>query len=213
MIGGPFNQPLALKADRSWRVSPSALLSAIWSRWRSRLLIAALVSVVLAFLVTLVETLRIVRANDAIRQFRANHDVAVSLDAPAELLLARVSFLLDHDRIDEVRPYLEALDRRDGGRPAAIAHYDVANGRLRQAFDLITASKLDSAGPFVVLSRDEYRRALMLSPDDWDAKFNFDVASRLIRDFPAFERTSGDDVAVDRKKIWTDIPGKPQGLP
>ncbi|WP_456776836.1 MxaK protein [Bradyrhizobium sp. USDA 4369] len=168
---------------------------------------------VLASLALLAETLRIGMANETIRRLRTGHDVEVPLNAPAELLLARVSFLLDHDRIDEVRPYLDALDRQDGGRLAAIAHFDLANSRLRQAFDLITASKLDSAGPFVVLSRDAYRRALTLAPDDWDAKFNFDVASRLIRDFPAFERTSGDDIKADRKKIWTDIPGKPQGLP
>ncbi|WP_315807135.1 MULTISPECIES: MxaK protein [unclassified Bradyrhizobium] len=185
----------------------------LWPRWRSRLLVALLALFVLAFLALLVEIALIVKANEAIRRLKTNHDVPVAVDAPAELLLARVSFLLDHDRIDEVRPYVQALDKQDTGRLAAIAHYDLANSRLRQAFDLITASKLDSAGPFVVLSREEYRRALTLSPDDWDAKFNFDVASRLIRDFPMFERTSGDDVKADRKKIWTDIPGKPQGLP
>ncbi len=185
----------------------------LWPRWRSRLLVALLALFVLAFLALLVEIALIVKANEAIRQLKTNHDVPVAVDAPAELLLARVSFLLDHDRIDEVRPYIQALDKQDTGRLAAIAHYDLANSRLRQAFDLITASKLDSAGPFVVLSREEYRRALTLSPDDWDAKFNFDVASRLIRDFPTFERTSGDDLKADRKKIWTDIPGKPQGLP
>ncbi|UFZ08496.1 MxaK protein [Bradyrhizobium ontarionense] len=172
-----------------------------------------LILLVLSCLALLAGTLRIAKANETILRLRAGHDVDVALNAPAELLLARISFLLDHDRTDEVRPYLEALDRQDGGRLAAIAHFDLANSRLRQAFDLITASKLDSAGPFVVLSRDAYRRALTLAPDDWDAKFNFDVASRLIRDFPAFERTSGDDIKADRNKIWTDIPGKPQGLP
>ena len=176
-------------------------------------MVTVLVAFGLATLGLLAETLRRIEVNRTIRELRTNHDVAVSMNAPAELLLARVSFLIGHDRCDEVRPYIEVLDRREAGQPAATAHYNLANCRLRQAFDLIAGSKLDSAGPFVVLARDEYRRALVLSPQDWDAKFNFDVASRLIRDFPGFERTSGDTVKEDRKKIWTDIPGKPQGLP
>jgi mxaK protein len=188
-------------------------LALLWPRWRSCLLVALLILFVTATAALLIALLRTSGANETIRQLRTNHDAAVTLDAPDELLLARVAFLLDHDRPDEVRPYLEALDKRDAGRLAATAHYNLANSRLRQAFDLITASKLDSAGPFVVLAREEYRRALVLQPADWDAKFNFDVASRLIRDFPAFERTSGDTLKADRKKIWTDIPGKPQGLP
>ena len=68
------------------------------------------------------------------------------------------------------------------------------------------------AGPYVVLARQEYRRALTLVPESWDAKFNLDVASRLVRDFPAFERTIGDEVKT-KKRLWTDVPGKPEGLP
>lgn len=207
------NQTLGFHRSRSGPGAVPERLALLWSRWRSRFLLALLTLSALICVVLLVQTLRIFVANDRIRKLRSNHDVAVSLDAPPELLLAKVSSLLDHDRPDEVRPYIDALDRRDAGRLAAVAHYNFANSRLRQAFDLITANQLDSAGPFVVLSREEYRRALGASPEYWDAKFNFDVASRLIRDFPAFERSSGDTMTADRKKIWTDIPGKPQGLP
>jgi mxaK protein len=207
------NQALDLHRSRSLPGAVPEKFALLWSRWRSRLLLSLLAIFALLCVALLVQTFRISIANDWIRQLQSNHDVAVSLDAPPELLLAKISSLLDHDRPDEVRPYIDALDRRDAGRLAAVAHYNFANSRLRQAFDLITAGKLDSAGPFVVLSREEYRRALVASPEYWDAKFNFDVASRLIRDFPSFERSSGDTVATDRKKIWTDIPGKPQGLP
>jgi mxaK protein len=157
--------------------------------------------------------LRFEAANASIRALKANHDLAVAMNSPPELLLARIEFLLSHDRVDEVQPYVEALDKRGSDALRAIAHFNFANGRLRQAFDLLTQGKLDAAGPFVVLSRQEYRRALTLAPGDWDAKFNLDVASRLIRDFPAFERTIGDAVKTDRKRIWTDVPGKPEGLP
>jgi mxaK protein len=84
---------------------------------------------------------------------------------------------------------------------------------LRRAFDHIERSELEPANPFVNLAKREYRRALQLAPDYWDAKFNFDVAARLVRDFPDFERNSGDELSADPKKLWTDIPGKPKGLP
>jgi mxaK protein len=148
-----------------------------------------------------------------IRELKQNRDVVVSTGARPEALLARIEFLLSHDRIDEVQPLAEALDKTGSEQIMAAAHYNFANGRLRQAFDLLTQGKIDAAGPLVVLARQEYRRALTSVPDDWDAKFNLDVASRLIRDFPSFERTAGDTVKTDRKKIWADIPGVPKGLP
>lgn len=192
-----------------WRVTAAGL----WGRARPHALILLPIIFVLIALSLLGMAICLADANAKIRALKANHDVAVAMDLPPELLLARIEFLLDHDRVDEIQPYVEALDKTGSDALRAIAHYNFANGRLRQAFDLLTQGKLDAAGPFVVLSRQEYRLALTLAPGDWDAKFNLDVASRLIRDFPAFERTIGDAVKTDRKKIWTDIPGKPEGLP
>ncbi|WP_204276833.1 hypothetical protein, partial [Klebsiella aerogenes] len=63
----------------------------------------------------------------------------------------------------------------------------------------------------MTLARQDYRRALEARPDDWDAKFNLDVASRLIRDYPEFDRKSGDELKAEPKQIWTDIPGQPRG--
>ncbi|MGD9659104.1 MAG: MxaK protein, partial [Methylocystis sp.] len=31
--------------------------------------------------------------------------------------------------------------------------------------------------------------------------------------FPDFERKGGDELSADPTKLWTDIPGKPKGLP
>lgn len=184
-----------------------------WGAVRPFLLVASPIALLLVAGVLGATAVQRESANATIRALKASKDVAVAVNAPAAVLLARIQFLIDHDRVDEVQPYVEALDRSGDDRQRAIAHYDFANGRLRQGFDMLTASQLDKAGPFVVLARQEYRRALTFQPDDWDAKFNLDVASRLIRDFPAFERTMGDTLKVDRKKIWTDVPGKPEGLP
>jgi mxaK protein len=188
-------------------------ISGGWGAARPRLLLGLPFVLAGAALILLILALRQDAVNRTIQGLKSNHDIAVATDAPPESLLARIQFLLTHDRVDEIQPYVESLDKIGSDKFRAIAHYDYANGRLRQAFDMITQGKLDSAGPYVVLARQEYRRALTFAPQDWDAKFNLDVASRLIRDFPAFERTSGDTVKVDRRKVWTDIPGTPKGLP
>jgi mxaK protein len=206
----PASSGTASRARRAdWRRGAARL----WGQSRPHLLMLMPIAFALIALGLAGMALRFEAANASMRALKANHDLAVAMNSPPELLLARIEFLLGHDRVDEIQPYVEALDKTGSDALRAIAHYDFANGRLRQAFDLLTQGKLDAAGPFVVLARQEYRRALTLAPGDWDAKFNLDVASRLIRDFPAFERTIGDAVKTDRKRIWTDIPGKPEGLP
>ncbi|MDV2982912.1 UNVERIFIED_CONTAM: MxaK protein [Methylobacteriaceae bacterium AG10] len=153
------------------------------------------------------------RTNAAIAALEAGRDVAVPPDAPDALLVARTKFLAFRDRLGETEPLLETLERRRSAEVAARARYVVANARIREAFRLIERSELDKAGPQVTLARQDYRRALQARPDFWDAKFNFDVASRLIRDFPEFDRTFGDELKAEPKQIWTDIPGQPRGGP
>jgi len=151
--------------------------------------------------------------NEEIKELKSNKDLVVSTESHPKVLAARIEFLLNHDRVDEAQPFAEVLDKTGTIVDRATAHYNIANVRLRQAFDLLSSNKLDNAGSYVILARQEYRKALTLKPDYWDAKYNLDVASRLIRDFPVFERTTGDTLNIDRAKIWTDIPGKPEGLP
>jgi mxaK protein len=77
----------------------------------------------------------------------------------------------------------------------------------------IEGGALDKAIPLTKLAKDDYRRALSLDPDFWDAKFNFDVAMRLVRDLPGYEQ-EGEEAPPDAKtRLWTDLPGVPRGLP
>ncbi|ARN83392.1 MxaK protein [Methylocystis bryophila] len=151
--------------------------------------------------------------NREIAALHAGHDRPVANDAAPELLLARIEFLAKRDDVDNARPLLVTLDATAQDDLAAKAHYALGNALLRRAFELIERGDLDEAGPFVNLSKREYRRALQLWPSYWDAKFNFDVAARLIRDYPAFEQENGDVLEAEPKKLWTDVPGVPKGLP
>lgn len=185
----------------------------LWRESRSLLLVALCVALVSATAGFFIAWRGAVDANDVIAALRQGRDIAVDADARPEALVARIAYLAKRSEIDRARVLVEALDRRGSVETRARGHYLLANVLLREAFEHIERSELEAANPFVALAKREYRRALQLAPDYWDAKFNFDVASRLVRDFPDFERKGGDELSADPKKLWSDIPGKPKGLP
>ncbi len=39
------------------------------------------------------------------------------------------------------------------------------------------------------------------------------TGSMNVRDYPEFDRKTGDELRAEPKKIWTDIPGQPRGGP
>ena len=182
-------------------------------RARPHLLLALPILLILVALGFGAVAWRAARDNATIAALAAGRDVPVSLDAPAPLLLARVQHLARRGVTEEIEPLIESLDRRGETDLSARARYALGNARLRQAFDHLERSNLDPAGPLITLARQDYRRALQGRPDLWDAKFNLDVASRLLRDFPEFDRKTGDELKAEPKKIWTEIPGQPRGEP
>ncbi len=206
--------PLALSHPApSWRTRLTTGLGAVWRAVRPHLLVLLPILLLAGAVVAGVAAWNASRTNAGIAALEAGRDVAVAPAAPAALLVARIKFLAARDRPEEAEPLLESLDRNGATDSAARARYVLANARVRQAFDLIGRGELDKAGPQVTLARQDYRRALQARPDFWDAKFNFDVASRLIRDFPEFDRKFGDELKAEPKQIWTDIPGQPRGGP
>lgn len=153
------------------------------------------------------------QANRTIDALEGGRDITVTADAPAPVLAARVGFVAGRGRWEEAEPLLAALDARGETGAIARSRYQIANARMREAFGLLARGELGKAGPQVTLARQDYRRALSAMPDFWDAKFNLDVASRLIRDYPELRRGEGDELRVEPKTIWTDIPGQPKGGP
>jgi mxaK protein len=190
-----------------------ARATALWRETRSSFLVALCLAFIVSAAAALIDWRGAVDANDVIEALRQGRDIPVEATARPETLLARIAFLAKRSEIDRARAMVEALDRSANMDMRARGRYLLANALLRKAFDHIERSEFDAANPFVNLAKREYRRALQLAPDDWDAKFNMDVAARLVRDFPDFERKGGDELSADPKKLWTDIPGKPKGLP
>jgi mxaK protein len=154
------------------------------------------------------------RSNAAIGKLRAGKDIAVdAVSASPALLEARAHFLLTRDRIEEAQPLLDQASRRADDGTQARMLYNMANARVRAAIAAIEKGSFDKAIPLVALAKSEYRAVLRLEPDNWDAKYNLDVAMRLVRDLP---QAASEDEAEPKEtpaKLWTDLPGVPKGLP
>jgi len=151
--------------------------------------------------------------NALIRSLAQGHDLATSASDPLPLLYARLHFLLLRDRLDEAQPLLNQILRDGAARQSSVALYAMANARLRVAFAQLEKGRIDPAIPLVRLAKEGYRRALGLDPAFWDAKYNLDIAMRLVRDFPQIEE-SGEELPPEAaKKLWTELPGLPKGLP
>ncbi len=91
--------------------------------------------------------------------------------------------------------------------------YNMANARMRAAIAAIGKGDYDKAIPLVALAKSEYRSALRLDAADWDAKYNLDIAMRLVRDLPQAVGEDEEKPLETPQKLWTDLPGVPKGLP
>jgi mxaK protein len=152
--------------------------------------------------------------NATIAALRRGDDVPVEArGASGEVLVARSHFLLNRDRLEEAQSLVDSSAVISDPRLRARLLYNHANARVRTAIAAVERSDLDKAIPLTRLAKDEYRLALRLDPTAWDIKYNFDVAMRIVRDFPGYEQ-EGEDVPPDApKRLWTDLPGVPKGLP
>lgn len=154
------------------------------------------------------------QTNAAIDRLRAGADLPVdAASAPPALLDARAAFLLKRDRIEEAQPLLDQATLRGDRATRVRMLYNMANARIRAAVAAIEKGNLDKAIPLVTLAKSEYRTALRLDPGDWDAKYNLDVAMRLVRDLPQAVGEDEEKPLETPENLWTDLPGVPKGLP
>ncbi|MGA9487401.1 MAG: hypothetical protein WBV25_10055 [Methylocella sp.] len=172
------------------------------------LLLISLVALMCAAVVLLSEY----SSNQTVAALRADRDVLVNDSAPAEVLFARACFLLSHQRIEEAQVLSEILVRRGDTKLFPSLLFNLGNARLRQAFGLISNEDLSGAIPFVNLAKRDFRRVLEFEPYNWNAKYNLDVAMRLVRDYPLGQDNEGDTLPAS-KQLWPDMPGIPEGLP
>jgi mxaK protein len=152
------------------------------------------------------------KQNSVLKAIAAGEDVAVDPGAADALVIARAQSLDRRDRFDEAQAFIDnALPRLAPGSQSIVL-YNHSNVFVERAIARIERGDLDGAIPLINLAKDGYKRALRLDPYNFDIKYNFDVAMRLVRDFPPGGK-EGEDETATPKKLWTDLPGIPKGLP
>jgi mxaK protein len=210
MSAGPW-----LPGQQARRSLPPAVANRMpaWGHVKDTLLIAALVLAGGSCAVSAWTMFLAWRDNRAITDLAAGRDLPVESGSRLEVKAARAHFLLQHDRIEDAQALVSEIKVGNDSRLLADVQYNLANARLRAAFALIEQNKIDAATSFVGLARDSYRAALTTDPGRWDARYNLDVAIRLVRDFSPIEQNAEETSREAPKRMWTDFPGTPKGLP
>ncbi len=182
-----------------------------WRRFMAWLPMALLVLFLAGTLAFVIWLGILVRDNRTIRRLASGHDIDVGPQASAAVSFARAKYLLDRDEFEQSQPLVERVVVAGGTTAATGVLYDAGNARLHHAIHLIEDNKFDAAAADVVLARECYSRALRIDPQFWDAKYNLDIAMRLVRDLPDID--SAEASQQPTSKLWTDLPGLPKGGP
>jgi mxaK protein len=157
---------------------------------------------------------RIERENAWMEQLASGHDIDIGKLAGAqpEVRLARAVYFKSKHRYDEALATLSLI--MNAGDPALQAkiRYNLGNVYLEQAVEQTEAQHFNEALPLAGLAKQAYRQALALDSRFWDAKYNLEVAMRLLSEM---DRINIEDDSPDMRKSqpWTTVPGFPRGQP
>jgi mxaK protein len=152
--------------------------------------------------------------NDLIRHLTSGKDVTVNkvISGEPELRLARAYYFKQKHRYDEALSTLSLIMDKGDRKFQAKARYNLGNLYLEQAVQQAKAMKLDEALPLAGLAKQAYRQSLALDSGNWDAKYNLEVAMRLLPEMDRIDMP--DDASINQKsQLWTTVPGFPRGLP
>lgn len=152
--------------------------------------------------------------NELIRQLTSGKDVAVNkvIGGEPELRLARAFYFKQKHRYDEALSTLSLVMDKGDQKFQAKARYNLGNLYLEQAIQQVKDTHINEALPLLGLAKQSYRQSLALDSGNWDAKYNLEVAMRLL---PEMDRVDmpDDEPTNQKSQLWTTVPGFPRGLP
>ncbi|WP_347986730.1 MxaK protein [Methylomonas sp. AM2-LC] len=158
---------------------------------------------------------RLHRQNQWIAELTSGHDIAVDnlVTAAPEVRLARSMFLRQKQRYNEALDTLSLIVSQGDTELQSLTRYNLGNVYLAQAMVEVEAGRVNQALPLLTLSKQAYRQALTLNSHFWDAKFNLELAMRLLPEFDRISNGQPDDKQAQPSQLWTTLPGFPRGLP
>lgn len=140
-------------------------------------------------------------------------DVSPSYGNSPQVRLARAIYLRNKRRYSEALDILSLVLGRGDRLLQAQSRYSLGNLYLSRARDEVEAGRINQAMPLLTLAKQAYRQALTLDSGFWDAKYNLELAMKLLPEFDRISPTEPDDDAVKPSQLWTTVPGFPRGLP
>lgn len=151
----------------------------------------------------------------ALAEFAAGRDIGPEqrFGAALPIRLAYALYLSRQERYADAQAELAELSDQGDASFRARVLYDLGNVYLRQTLDTVERGEAARATPFAELAKDAYRRALRHDPEFQDAKYNLEVASRLMPDFDSVDNGTETPDEETARKLWTRVPGFPRGLP
>lgn len=163
------------------------------------------------------------RGWSAWRQAQDNARMALAeppQDREPRVLLARAVALEARGRFDEALADYAEVEARDDAALRHAARVNVANLYLRRGIAVAREDgNAERALVLLQLAKSGLRRALRERPDDWNARYNLELAQRLLPDVvPRDWRRSGDEPEIPEamkrdKSAWTEMVSPPRGMP
>lgn len=155
------------------------------------------------------------QTNQLISQLNQGKDISMSeiKNAPPEVQLARASYLKNKHRYDEAQATLSPLIDQGIKKIRTVARYNLGNTYLEQAIELAESMQINEATSLAGLAKQAYRQALALDSQNWDAKYNLEVAMRLLPEMDRLTMQEDEPVPQEKAKLWATVPGFPRGLP
>lgn len=158
---------------------------------------------------------RIHRQNQWMAELSGGRDIAIDklVTAAPEVGLARAVYLRQKQRYNEALDTLSLLVSKGDSQLQSQSRYNLGNVYLAQAMAEVEAGRINQAMPLLTLAKQTYRQALTLDSGFWDAKYNLELAMRLLPEFDRISQTEPDNDAAQPSQLWTTVPGFPRGLP
>lgn len=156
------------------------------------------------------ELYRVETLNRAIADAAA---ITVDDHTPAALVFAKARQLQQAGDTDEaVRLYSGIRDVADEDLRARALHnlgtlYLQSGAKLWNARGVLEYARVNT---LVELAKENYREALRLNPDDWDARYNLEYAFRIT---PPPKEKPKSDWRGSKSSVFSTLPGIPGGGP
>ncbi|MBL8527159.1 MAG: hypothetical protein JNL68_05695 [Burkholderiales bacterium] len=161
-------------------------------------------------------------AFNAWRATLANRDIAAGKappGAPVLVLFARAHALQRDRRWDEALSTYSEVEAIASPEVAHAARFNASNIYLRRAIAVaLEEGSPEKAITLVEIAKSGYRHVLRERPDEWNARYNLELAQRLVPDYEVRNwRRSGSEAEVEEalkrdKSAWTEMIGTPRGM-